>query len=203
MAKRVVESMEEKSMNNEILFEANLHRTIIVDDRFPERVAKIRKLFEELFIDPRTVSKRPSKIQVESYARLKSIYETYLEKADSVWNAYSSRDLTCAIQPRYKFDGYEIKKAYFLPTKNIKLYFSELQNAINFLHDADPSNNNDVKTVKMHFTYHHRGYIYLITSEAENQIGRKITQGRWIELKRLSSEYERMSNIFLNNIVQK
>ena len=197
-----MESKRETSISNEILFETNLHRTIVVDDRFPERMTKIKQLFEELIVDPKTICKKPSKLQLKSYERIKSTYDVFMEKADCVWKAYLSRDLTHAIQPRYKFNGYEIKKTYFLPTKNVKLYCSELQDAIRFVHNADPNSNADVETIKLQFTYHHRGYIYLLTSEAETQIGKKIVQGRWIELKRLSSDYERIGNIFLNQITQ-
>lgn len=177
--------------------ESNFYRAVYVDDSFPEYVAKLKATYSELLLKLHPLCQR-SKYKKQAWERYRDAYDAFSEKADSVWNAYSYRDITRAIQPRYRFDGREIKKTYYLPSKNCKKYIEELNDALAFLQTGNPENESDFDAVKKHFAYHHKGFIYLSTTEAESRIGKKIAIGHWNELKRLSTEYERKSNIFIS-----
>jgi hypothetical protein len=82
------------------------------------------------------------------------------------------------------------------------LYQKELNDAIAFINTGDPNSKTDVETVRKQATYHHQGYLYLSTTEAENKLGKKVAPGRWKVLKRLSSEYEQLSNVFLSQAIE-
>lgn len=179
------------------LAESKLYRLVTVDDSFPDYIAKLKAFMSELLLRLHPLCQR-SKYKQQEWERFRTIYDNFAEKADAVWQLYSNRDLNRAIQPLYKFDGREFKKSYYVPARNCEKYCEELKDAIAFIQTGDPKTTSDVETVKKHFAYHHRGYLYLSTTEAENKIGKKVPLGRWKELKRLSEEYERLSNIFIS-----
>lgn len=188
-------------VRNIYLAESNFHRTVIVDDTFLDYVVKIKATYTELLVRLYPYCQH-SKLKMRDWERYKQSYDTFSERVEVVWNMYSNRDSTRAIQPRFRFDGQNIKKHYYLPNKNVALYQEELNDAIEFIHTGDPNSETDIDTIKKQSAYHHYGYLYLSTAEAENKLGKKIAPGRWKVLKRLSSEYEQLSNVFLSQAIE-
>lgn len=177
--------------------ESDFYRTKIVDDAFPEYITRIKASYSDLLLRLYPLCQR-SKKKKQKWEDFKVAYDSFSEKADVAWQAYLNRDINLAIQPLFKFNGREVKKTYFLPSKNCKRYCEELNDAITFIKTGDPSVQSDLDTVKKQFEYHHRGFLYLSTSEAESKIGKKVAPGKWKTLKRLSAEYEQLGNIFIN-----
>lgn len=174
-----------------------LYNSVWVDENFPEYIANLKNALQES-INALTPLSQRSKRKREDLSWLISHYEDFSALADKAWRMYSSNDLSRAIQPRCRFDGREIKYSYHLPPKNRKQYCTELKEALTFVKSANVSNSSDVEIIKNLSTYHHRGYIYLLTTEAENRIAHKISQKSWLELRKLSEEFEYSSNLFLS-----
>lgn len=177
------------------------HRIIVIDETFLDYIAKLKASYTELLVSFYPYCQK-SKLRRQEWERYKQEYDIFTERAEAAWNTFSSRDLNRAIQPRYTFDGQTVKKSFFISKKNIALYCTELNDAITFINTGDPKNEADVETVKKHSSYHHQGFLYLLTAKAETDLGKKIAPGRWKELKRLSSEYEQLSNVFLSQAVK-
>ena len=177
------------------------HRIIVIDETFLDYIAKLKASYTELLVSFYPYCQK-SKLRRQEWERYKQEYDIFTERAEAAWNTFSSRDLNRAIQPRYTFDGQTVKKSFFISKKNIALYCTELNDAITFINTGDPNNEADVETVKKHSAYHHQGFLYLSTSAAETNLGKNVTPGRWKEVKRLSTEYEQLSNVFLSQAVK-
>jgi hypothetical protein len=148
------------------------HRIIVIDEAFPDYIAKLKASYTELLVSFYPYCQK-SKLRKQEWERYKQEYDIFTERAEVAWNTYSNRDLNRAIQPRYTFDGRTIKMSLFIPNKNVALYCTELNDAITFIKTSDPTNEADIETIKKQSTYHHQGFLYLSTSSAEAKLGKK------------------------------
>lgn len=182
---------------NRATSESNLFRVVNVDKKFPEYIEKVKAPFIKL-IEELTSSKSISKQVALEIKRYQELIDSFSANADAAWSAYVNRDLTHAIEPRFKFDGQTTKKTYYLPAKNCKKYINELKEAIDFTQRCNTKDEGELACLKQYVAYHHRGFIYLSTTEAKTRIEKKIALGVWKELKRLSENFEQMGNVILS-----
>lgn len=174
-------------------------RLVIIKDDFPEYVARLKATYSDLLLNLHVICQASSdRTLKKQWTYYKNIYDAFSEEAEKAWQIYQRRDLNRAIQPKYRFENMDIKKTFYIPISNCTKYVTELKDALAFIKTGDPTDVSDVESVKKQYLYHHRGYLYLLTAEAENRLRTKITPGLWKDLKRLSTEYEQLSNVFIN-----
>ena len=169
--------------------ERNFHRAVIVDDGFLDYVSSLKAKYSELLIEIFPLC-QSAKIKKQTWDHYKKVYDIFTEKAEVVWQEYSQRDKKNAIQPRYTFDGKEIKKSYYIPLQSYKKYLSELSDATEFVMSCNPSVRSDLEKVKSDYAYHHQGHLYLLSPESGSEIGKKVKQEQWNQLIQMSSKYE-------------